>query len=126
MGIDLKKYKKNEWMKGSDLVEGERLTLSIEKVYEHTFPSGDEKIAFEFLEHDQKLSLNKGRRDKMELLFGEDTDDWAGQKIDVYQVDAQFAGKAELGIAIGKPLRKKARPIEDDGDDDVEFVRRAA
>jgi hypothetical protein len=126
MGIDLKKYKKNEWMKGSDLEEGERLTLTIDKVYEHTFPSGQEKIVFEFLEHDQKMPLNKTRQDKMEDLFGDDTDDWAGQKIDVYQTDVQFGGKTEIGIAIGKPLRKKARPIEDDVDEDVEFVRRAA
>jgi hypothetical protein len=122
VSLNLKKHLKNDWLKGSDLEEGERLTVTIEKVYEHTFPSGDESIVVEFLELDQKLSLNKTRLTKLVELLGDDAAEWKGRQVALYPVDVSFGGKNTLGVAIGAVARKKAaRPADDDLDGDVVF-----
>ncbi len=127
MPIDFSKYDKNEWLKGSDLAnmvdEGERLPVTVSKAYEHQYPSGDEAIVLELLEIDQKLSLNKSRRDKMRALFGDDETQWVGKQITLYTTDVAFQGKQSIGIAIAAMPRKKApQPVvEDDLDGDVIF-----
>jgi hypothetical protein len=129
MAINVKKHLQNDWLKGSDIGEGNRLTVTIEKAYDHTFPSGDESSVLEFLELDQKLSLNKGRLTKMVDLFGDDSDEWLGRQVILYAVDVTYQGKTTLGVAIAAamPRKKAPQPVFEDGDDtngDVVFSSR--
>lgn len=125
MAIDLKKHLRNDWLKGSDLDEGERLTVTIEKAYEHAFPSGDESVVLEFLELDQKLALNKTRLNKLVELLGDDAEEWIGKQIAIYPIDVAFGGKTTVGVAIGTVVRKKAtRPVEEDEDTNGDVVFR--
>lgn len=123
MGFNTDKYTKNPFLKGEDLEEGERTVLTIKSAEEVTFPSGDTVPVLEFLEIDQKLTLNKTRVKKCVELMGDDPDEWIGQKIALYPVDVQFNGKTMPGVAVAKaPKGKqgKMKPevsFEDDSDD---------
>jgi len=125
MGFETEKYTKNPFLKGEDLEEGERIVVTIKTAEEVTFPSGDTVPVIEFMELDQKLTLNKTRIKKLVELLGDDTDEWLGQRISLYQVDVTYQGKTMPGVAVGKaPAKKaaKAKPTTVDTDDDVEFM----
>ena len=133
MAFDTEKYTKNPFLKGEDLEEGERTVVTIKTAEEVNFPSGDTVPVLSFLELEQKLTLNKTRIKKLVELLGEDTDEWIGKKISLYQVDVQFQGKTMPGVAVGaspkkaKPEAVKQKPEvvfaggDDDSDDDSPF-----
>lgn len=127
MAFDTEKYTKNPFLKGEDLEEGERLIVTIKSAEEVTFPSGDTVPVLEFLELDQKLTLNKTRVKKCVELMGDDADEWINQKIALFPVDVNFNGKTMPGVAIGKaPKGKQGKPkpevdFEDDDSDENPF-----
>lgn len=106
MAFDTDKYTRNPFIKGEDLPEGDRVVVTIKTAEEVTFPSGDTVPVLEFLELDQKLTLNKTRIKKCVELLGEDTDEWIGQKIALYQIDVTYQGKTMPGVAVGKAPKK--------------------
>ena len=108
MGFDAGKYTKGQWLKGEDLEEGERMVVTIKRAEEHTFQSGEMQPVLEFLEIDQKLTLNKTRIRKLIEMLGDDTDTWVDQKISLYTVPVQFNGKTMMSIAIAPAPKKKA------------------
>lgn len=111
MSFDAGKYAKNPFLKGEDLDEDERLVVTIKTAEEVTFPSGDVVPVLEFLEIDQKLTLNKTRVKKLIELYGTDSGEWIDRKIALYPVDVNFQGKTTQGVAIAAPP-KKLRTVE--------------
>lgn len=107
MAFDTEKYTKNPFLKGEDLEEGERTVVTIKTAEEVNFPSGDTVPVLSFLELEQKLTLNKTRIKKLVELLGDDTDEWIGQKISLFQVDVQYQGKIMPGVAVAGPPKKK-------------------
>ena len=127
MAFDTDKYTKSPFLKGDDLEEGERTIVTIKKAEEVAFPSGDTVPVLEFLEIEQKLTLNKTRVKKLVEILGDDTDDWVGKRIAMYPIDVQYNGKTLPGIAVAAPHKKKKeaeKPVDvkfmsdDDEDDD--------
>lgn len=110
MAFDTNKYAKSPFLKGDDLEEGERTVATIKSAEEVNFPSGDTVPVLEFLELDQKLTLNKTRVKKLVDLLGDDTDEWIGRKISLYRIDVQFNGKSMPGVAVAAaPKGKQAK-----------------
>ena len=125
MGFNTEKYTSSPFLKGDDLEEGERTTVTIKSAEEVDFPSGDTVPVLEFLELDQKLTLNKTRVKKCVEILGSDTEEWVGQKISIYRIDVQYNGKTMPGVAIAKAPKGKQGKIKpevnfDDDDDDGE------
>lgn len=121
MAFDTDKYTKSPFIKGDDLEEGERTIVTIKSAQEVAFPSGDTVPVLEFLEIDQKLTLNKTRVKKCVELLGDDTDTWVGRKIAMYRIDVNFNGKTMPGVAVAAaPKGKQGKPQPD-----VEFERPA-
>lgn len=124
MSFNTEKYTSSPFLKGDDLEEGERTVATIKSAEEVAFPSGDTVPVLEFLELDQKLTLNKTRVKKLVEVLGDDTDEWVGKKISIYRIDVQYQGKTMPGIAVAAPPKKKIggnKPevkFEDDGEDD--------
>ena len=117
MGFNTDRYTESPYIKGDELDEGERLVLTIKSAEEVTFPSGDTVPVIDFLETNQKLTLNKTRVKKLVGMLGEDTDDWSGQQIALYPVPVQYNGKSSMGVAVAPPKKKskvKPAPIQDD------------
>jgi len=110
MPFDPTEYTKGVWLKGEDLDEGERTVVTIKSAEEQTFQDGKKQPVLEFLELDQKLSLNKTRVKKLVELLGEDTEEWIGQKIALYPTPTQFNGKEFISVAVAKaPKGKQAK-----------------
>lgn len=106
MAINTEKYTQNPFIKGEDLEEGERMVLTIKAAYETTFPSGDTVPVLEFLETDQRLTLNKTRVRKAVELFGPDSDTWINRQVALYPVPVQYNGKSQMGVAIAGVAKK--------------------
>ena len=120
MPLDLDKYTQGEWLKGDDLEEGERLLVTINNVYEHTFPSGDVGPVIEFMETEKKLALNKTRVRKLVELLGDDTDAWLGRQVSLYPIDVSYNGKPYASVAITTaPKKKQVRVVEVEEDTDA-------
>lgn len=107
MAFDTERYTASPFVKGDDLEEGERTVVTIKTAEEVNFPSGDTVPVLEFLELEQKLTLNKTRIKKLVELMGEDTDEWIGKKISIYRIDVQYQGKTMPGIAVAAPPKKQ-------------------
>jgi len=125
MSFDTNKYTKSPFIKGDDLPEGERVVVTIKSAEEVTFPqSGDTVPVLEFLELDQKLTLNRTRVAKLIELFGEETDEWIGQRIALFAIPVSYKGQSSLSVAVGKaPARAtKTRALVED---DIEFEKPA-
>lgn len=123
MSFDAGKYAKNPFLKGEDLDEDERLIVTIKRAEEVTFPSGDVVPVLEFLETDQKLTLNKTRVKKMIDLFGTDSADWIDRKIALYPIDVSFQGKNTRGVAIAAPpKRPRSAEGQASAKNDVKFM----
>jgi hypothetical protein len=111
MSFDTEKYTSSPFLKGDDLEEGERTIATIKSAEEVSFPSGDTVPVLEFLELDQKLTLNKTRVKKLVEILGDDTDEWIGRKISIYRIDVQFNGKSMPGVAVAAaPKGKQGKP----------------
>lgn len=110
MAFNTDKYTSSPFLKGDDLEEGERTVVTIKSAEEVEFPSGDTVPVLEFIELDQKLTLNKTRVKKLVELLGDDTDEWIGRKISVYRIDVQYQGKTMPGVAVAAaPKGKQAK-----------------
>lgn len=125
MAFDTTRYTESPFLKGDDLEEGERITVTIKTAQEVTFPSGDTVPVLEFLELEKKLSLNKTRVKKLVELLGEDTDEWVGRKIALYPIDVNYQGKITQGVAVAAPPKGKQGKVKpevkfDEDDEDEE------
>jgi len=118
MSVNWDEYDRNGWLHGNDVEklldeqELDKLPATVSLAYEQIFPSGDKSIVLEFFELEQKLSLNKGRRDKMRVLFGDDLEQWLGKQIFLSTTDVVFQGKTTLGIVISGPPRQRSKQAE--------------
>lgn len=123
MAINTEKYTRNPFIKGEDLEDEDRLVVTVKAAYETTFPSGDTVPVLEFLETDQKLTLNKTRIRKLVEMFGPDSDDWIDRRVALYAVPVQFNGKSQMGVAIAAPP-KRSRTVEGQASvkNDVKFM----
>lgn len=124
MGFNVDKYTRNPFLKGEDLEEGERLIVTIKEAEEVTFPSGDVVPVLDFLEIEQRLTLNKTRVKKLAEMFGPDTDTWINQKIALYPIDVTYQGKSSLGVAIASAGRKGTK-VAKPAASDVQFMDEA-
>lgn len=126
MAFDTEKYTKSPYIKGDDLPEGEKVVVTIKSAEEVTFPqSGDTVPVLEFLELDQKLTLNRTRVAKLVELFGEETDEWIGQRIALFAVPVSYKGQSSMGVAVGKAPTRAAKVRAVSVQDDVEFEQPA-
>jgi hypothetical protein len=121
LSFDASKYMSNGWLKGEDLEEGERTVVTIKAAYEHTFEqSGETRPVLEFMEMEERLTLNKTRVKKLVELFGTDSETWIGQKISLYAIDVNFNGKTMPSVAIARaPVKLSAKKVTPD---DVQFM----
>ena len=63
----------------------------------------DERLVLTFAESPKKLVLKKSIIDQLVADFGSpETDDWVGQKIELYSVQTQFAGRQVPGLRARK------------------------
>ena len=79
------------------------------------------KPVLHFQDLPQALVLNKTNFTALSLMFGENTDGWAGEKVALYPSRVDFKGKTMPTIKVRRP--QKAAPVSGGHpfDDDVAF-----
>ena len=66
-----------------------------------------EKPALSFQGTEQKMVLNKTNANNIVEFLGAETDDWIGQKVEVYPSTTDFQGKTVACLRIREPQAKK-------------------
>ena len=134
----------SNFLKADDLPKGTRVGVIISGCELHEFKQEDgskqKKMVLSFDGKEKKLTLNVTNARMIAANLGsDDTDDWIGKKVVLYNdPNVQFAGKITGGIRIRKPKQQpaklaveKAQELEkkqtaksktiDDLDDDIPF-----
>jgi len=90
------------------------ITLTIASVTQEMIGQGDDqalKTVVTFREGDKTMVLNATNWGILEAAFGEDSDDWAGQRIVLRSEDTMFKGKPCKGLRVKPaPARAAAKP----------------
>lgn len=106
-------------------LDGRDVTMTISEVKEEEVGrKREEKPVIYFEENEKGVVLNKTNAKVLSDLYGDDTDEWVGECITLFEKEVEFAGDMVTAIRMKAPGRKgatneKARePREDDEDDE--------
>lgn len=106
----------SKYLKASDL-QGGTPTVTIERV-EMEMMGDDRKMVVYFQGKTKGLVTNKTNANNIAALYGDDTDDWIGQKIVLVEAMVDFQGKSVPAIRIRGPKpqqqQQRARPSSAD------------
>lgn len=121
------------YLKSSDL-DGD-VVLTISSVEMEELGQGrnkEEKPVVYFEEHDKGCVLNKTNAAVLAGAYGDDTDDWIGERITLFEKEVEYAGDLVTGIRMKLPSRKKPatnekarkKPADDDDDERPALVKK--
>lgn len=122
----------SNYLKASDL-QGRSVTIKMDRAVFETIGK-DEKLVLYFQGKDKGMVLNKTNANNIAFIYGQETDDWRGQEITLFEAMVDFQGKTVPAIRVRAPQRKPApvqqshqRPLEpvgardDMNDDSIPF-----
>ncbi len=94
----------SNYIKASDLqgrpVRVRMNYVKIEKI------GDDEKPVLYFIGKEKALALNKTNANVIALMYGDDTDNWAGGEIEIYPTETDFQGKRVDAIRVRMASRQ--------------------
>jgi hypothetical protein len=103
------------WLKASDLGDTP-LVLTIDRIEMAEMQDGNRKPALYFQEEDKGLILNKTNANAIAAVYGDDTDDWLQQKIQLISVPTDFQGRTVDAIRVRVRQAKPAAKPQLSGD----------
>jgi len=71
---------------------------------------GSRKPVLYFQNLDKGLVLNKTNGNTISAVYGDDTDEWAGHKVQLISVPVEFQGKMVDGIRVRAKQQKQSQP----------------
>jgi hypothetical protein len=98
-----------KYLSAADL-DGQVVVLAMSNVLmEDIGFGGDKKVlpVLYFEGKDKGLVLNKTNSRKIAEMFGDDTDDWTGQQIALFEAMVEFQGDTVAAIRVKAPPRNK-------------------
>lgn len=98
----------SEYLKASDL-DGRSVKVLMDRV-EMKDIGGDHKPILFFQGKDKGMVLNKTNANNIALAYGDDTDDWAGREIVLFEAMVDFQGKTVPAIRVRAPTAKDRAP----------------
>jgi len=96
----------SEFLKAADL-QGRNITLLISHV-EMTEIGRDSRPVLFFKGKEKGLVLNKTNANNIATVYGDDTDDWSGGEVTLYEAMVDYQGKTVPAIRVRVPPRKPA------------------
>ena len=99
----------SKWLTAADLPE-EGLILTIRIIDIEKMRDGTEKPIVYFKEESKGLVLNKTNAKSIEKMYGDDTDDWVGQRISLFSTFTDFGGDQVECIRVKPKKPKDAKP----------------
>jgi hypothetical protein len=110
----------SDYLKAADL-QGRRITVKIARV-EMRDVGDDTKPVLYFEDKDKGLVLNKTNANTISSAHGDETKDWEGQEIVLFETAVDFQGKRVAAIRCIVPPRKlQTSSAEVIPDDDMPF-----
>ena len=121
----------SKYLKASDL-QGKSITCHIAHVAQEEINKGENKLILYFQGKQKGMVLNKTNANNIALLYGVDTDDWAGHEIVLFEAMVDFQGRTVPALRVRGPQpkdkpRQAAKPAQQpsqthgDMDDEVPF-----
>ena len=115
----------SKWLKAADIL-GRTVPCIIHSVTIEKFQDGSEKPALWFQGKEKAMILNKTNAESISVIYGSDTDGWAGKGIELYTMKVTGPNGITDGIRIRIPERVRS-PVgqaavpESDLDDPIPF-----
>lgn len=99
----------SRYLKADDDIPEDGVVVTIKDV-EVEKVGDDNKPVITFRGMEKRLVCNKTNAKVIAKIYGDDTDDWCGQKITLYATDVEFQGDVMRGIRVKsrKPTDKAA------------------
>jgi hypothetical protein len=119
----------SEFLRAADL-NGKTVTVTMASVSMRDIGGGEPKPVLFFEGKDKGMVLNKTNASKIAELFGDDTEEWTGGQIALYEAMVSFQGNTVPAIRVRVAPNKKlhGKKISDDPrtsaeiiDDDIPF-----
>ena len=110
-----------KYLTGADIGQTQP-TWTVESYAEEQMQDGSPKWVLYFVEEQKALVLNRTNASMLASLFGDDFDDWIGQRVGAFSVPVNFNGKITESIRLRSAPKKKVpaprvTPADLDGDD---------
>lgn len=97
-----------EYLTAADL-DGEDINVVIESVTEKKFDDGN-KLLITFQGMEKGLVANKTNSGRIAMLYGDETDEWPGCEVVLYEDIVDFQGKPTKAIRVRGPKKRAAPP----------------
>lgn len=108
----------SKYLKASDL-KRQHVMVTIDRL-EHEVINNERKLILYFEGKEKGIVLNKTNARNIADAYGEEMDDWSGQKIILFEAMVDFQGKTVPAIRIRRPLasdkkgkQPKPAPMQD-------------
>jgi hypothetical protein len=99
----------SKYLKASDLQQRQVLVKMGRVEYEMI--GDDKKLILYFQGKEKGMVLNKTNANNISIIYGDETDDWTGHEIVLFEAMVDFQGKTVPAIRVRGPSRNKsARP----------------
>lgn len=100
----------SQYLKAADL-GGRRVKVSISHVAMEDL-GGDLKPILYFMSKEKGLVLNKTNANAISQTYGDDTDAWAAQIIELYEATVEFQGRQVQAIRVHVPRQVVQAPVQ--------------
>jgi arabinogalactan endo-1,4-beta-galactosidase len=108
----------SKYLKAADLEDRQHLMVMERAEFEML---GDERKLILYFQNQKKgLVLNKTNANTIAAKYGDDTEDWLGKEIVLFEAMVDFQGKTGPAIRVRAP-KAKAAPVKQEMSDEIPF-----
>jgi hypothetical protein len=109
----------SDYLRAVDL-QGQKVLVTMSRVEMRDM--GDEvKPVLYFKGKDKGLVLNKTNSNTISAAYGDETGDWEGMQVVLYETMVEFQGQRKPGIRCFVPPQKPQSPLDGETNDDSPF-----
>lgn len=94
----------SKYLKAADL-KGRQVSVKMERA-EYELIGDDRKLILYFQGKEKGLVLNKTNANNISMIYGDDTDDWTGGEIILFESMVDYQGRTVPAIRVKAPVRK--------------------
>lgn len=118
----------SNYIKAADL-QGRQVLVKMDRA-EYEMIGNDKKLILFFEGKEKGMVLNKTNANNIAAIYGDDTDDWKGAEIVLFEAMVDFQGKTVPAIRVRAPQKKPVQQRKpamanagprDDMDDEIPF-----
>ena len=109
----------SEYLRAADL-QGQKVHAKISHVEKRNIGDEDKYVVF-FKGKDKGLVLNKTNANTIIHVYGDETHDWEGGDLVLFETMVEYQGQRKPGIRCMVPPRKPQSPLDGESNDEIPF-----